>query len=166
MELRQIQYFVKVAEKLNFSQAAQELFISQPALSQQIAALENELGGVLLLRRNKQGVSLTAQGQVFYEKGKYVLELLDNLTAQIKTMGDDEDKNLHISLIKLEENTVLTYGISDAIFRFMDRYPDIKVSLSYIDALKLSDVLLSREADIVLCVLPSKEYQMVKFEKR
>ena len=72
MELRQVRYFVAVAETLNFRQASKGLFVSQPALSVQIKQLEDELG-VSLLRRSKRGVEITRAGQVFLPAAREIL---------------------------------------------------------------------------------------------
>ena len=61
MELKQLEYFLKVAEQLNFSRAAESLYISQPAMSYQIAELERALGAVLFVRARRK-VSLTPGG--------------------------------------------------------------------------------------------------------
>ena len=69
MEIRQLKYFAAVADTLNFSRAAETLFISQSALSKQIADLERELG-MVLLQRDKRSVRLTPAGKVFLNEAK------------------------------------------------------------------------------------------------
>jgi len=64
MDIRPLRYFIAVAENLNFSEAARQLYVAQPAVSQQIAYLEKHLG-VKLFHRNKHSVQLTNAGTVF-----------------------------------------------------------------------------------------------------
>ena len=72
MELRQLKYFVAVAEEGNFGAAARRLNISQPPITRQIQKLEDELG-VLLLRRTTKGAELTTSGEVFLEDARQTL---------------------------------------------------------------------------------------------
>lgn len=85
MDLRQLKYFVQIAESGNFSRAAEVLRIAQPSLSQQIKQLEEELG-VPLLVRHARGVTATEQGQQFYDHARRILEEVDyardNVRAQ------------------------------------------------------------------------------------
>src|SRR5215469_9189063 len=72
MELRHLRYFVAVAQKKHFTQAAEELNLAQPALSQQIQQLERELG-LLLLERTSRSVRLTLAGEVFLRRAERIL---------------------------------------------------------------------------------------------
>jgi len=83
MELRQLRYFVAVAEDLHYGHAAQRLRIAQPALSRQIQALEKELL-VQLLFRNRRRVQITPAGQVFLDRARLILARVEDsvLAAQ------------------------------------------------------------------------------------
>ncbi|WP_143573580.1 LysR family transcriptional regulator, partial [Streptomyces acidiscabies] len=81
MEIRQVQYFVAVAEERNFTRAAQRLTMTQPALSRAIRALERDLGAPLL-DRTPQGVALTPVGEVMLDEGRALLARAADLTAR------------------------------------------------------------------------------------
>ncbi|MFS8571592.1 MAG: LysR family transcriptional regulator, partial [Clostridia bacterium] len=81
MELRQLRYFLAVAERLHFARAAESLHISQPTLSQQIRALEEELG-VQLFQRNKRHVALTADGEALLAYARQLVALADDVREE------------------------------------------------------------------------------------
>jgi DNA-binding transcriptional LysR family regulator len=80
MELRQVRYFLAVAESRHFGRAAERLHVVQPAVSQQISRLERELG-VRLLNRNTRNVSLTAEGTAFLEHAREVVAAVERATT-------------------------------------------------------------------------------------
>jgi DNA-binding transcriptional LysR family regulator len=83
MELRQLRYFVVVAEERNFRRAAQRLRIAQPGLSQQIKALERSLH-VRLFDRDARPIELTAEGEVLLEQARIILELADRVRERVR----------------------------------------------------------------------------------
>lgn len=87
MELRHLRYFRAVAEQLNFSRAAEQLHVAQPALSRQIRALEEELG-TTLLDRNHARVHLTDAGRTFYSHTCKILAQVDIATASVREVGE------------------------------------------------------------------------------
>src|SRR3979411_1174210 len=86
MELRQLRYFVAVAEELHFGHAAQRLRIAQPALSRQVQALEKDLL-VQLLLRNRRRVQITPAGQVFLDRARLILARADEAVLAAQRAG-------------------------------------------------------------------------------
>jgi LysR family transcriptional regulator, benzoate and cis,cis-muconate-responsive activator of ben and cat genes len=84
MEIRQVRYFMEVAAAGSFNQAAARLHLTQPAVSRQIKALEEELG-VVLLARGKRSVALTQEGEIFYEEAQDLLAHIDRVVRRVQS---------------------------------------------------------------------------------
>ena len=95
MELRHLRYFLAVAEALNFTRAAAQLRVAQPALSRRVQDLEDEIG-VDLLKRSPRGVTLTAEGKLFLEKIRHLLKLADESVEQVRALARGQFGDLHI----------------------------------------------------------------------
>ena len=124
MELRQLRYFVAVAEECSFSRAARRLHISQPPLSTQIKKLESALG-VRLLERSNRGVSLTAAGTAFLEEARAVLQRLDRATSEVLRVHRGDIGRLSVGFVSIAD-----YGIlPPALKSFRSSFPGVEVEL-------------------------------------
>jgi DNA-binding transcriptional LysR family regulator len=124
VELRQLRYFMAIAEAGSFSRAAERLHVSQPPLSTQIKSLEQEIGTRLLARSNR-GVSLTTSGQLFYEEIRVVLGRLDSACARA-VQADRGD----VGMLAVGFVSIAAYGIlPPALKSFRAQYPLVEVQL-------------------------------------
>jgi DNA-binding transcriptional LysR family regulator len=124
MELRHLRYFIAVAEDLNFSRAATRLQMAQPPLSQQIQALEAELG-VVLFDRKKRPLQLTRAGVAFLDSAIATLAQLEQSVQQVQRIHQGGLGHLSIGFTSAMAN-----GLLPQILRqFSQRYPDVKLLL-------------------------------------
>ena len=124
MELRHLRYFVAVADELHFGRAAEKLHISQPPLSMQIRALEDELG-VALLHRTRRHVSLTRAGQAFLQDARQILEKTDQAILTARRAGRGEIGELAVGFISVADYNLLPLVLRE----FRRRYPMVSLSL-------------------------------------
>jgi DNA-binding transcriptional LysR family regulator len=124
MELRHFRYFVAVAEESSLGRASHRLHVSQPALSQQISDLENELG-LKLFTRNSRGVELTEAGRAFLIAGRRVLVAAEQAAEQAQEAAKGERGRLVIGSLGAATISFLT-GI---LARFREQHPLVEVTL-------------------------------------
>lgn len=156
MELRQLRYFLKAAETLNFSEASKELFITQSTLSQQIRQLERELG-VSLFQRNSHEVLLTENGEHLLP---YARKTIIDADTCVESMNDLKE------MIGGTLNIGVTYTFSplltDSLLDFMKSYPKVKLNIFYKPMTELMDMLQEREVDFVLAFKPTRRYEHIE----
>jgi DNA-binding transcriptional LysR family regulator len=119
MELRQLRYFVAVAETLNFSRAAERLNISQSSLSQQISALEKQMG-VELFRRDKRSVAITEAGKAILYRSKNLLKNAERLVPEARGAAQSEhlDNDIFIGIdhnVDISHCSNFRIALTDAI---------------------------------------------------
>lgn len=122
MELRHLRYFVAVAEELNFSRAAGRIYLSQPALSQQIRKLEEELE-VALFHRTKHRVELTEAGQVLLKGARQILVQVDQTVRAAREAGGAERSQLGVGFPEYANHT----PVADILQTFQWRYPYVEL---------------------------------------
>lgn len=124
MLLKQLKYFIAVVDCRSFTEAAEQNFISQSAISQQIKSLENELGVNLMIRENRN-FSLTPAGEYLYRHGQGLLDEFENLKDETIKRGSDSETTLKIGYLK-------GYGaveLHDAVSEFSKLYPEVSFSI-------------------------------------
>jgi len=142
MELTQMKYFVKLAEELNFTEAAKKLFITQSTLSLSIKRMEEECGTPLFDRIGK-GTYLTDAGRVFVEFARRAISEAEAGIRSMKEMKGIFTGRLHIGV---------TYSLhdilNDCILRFTERFPDACLSILESNSVKeLEELVLKGELD-------------------
>jgi LysR family transcriptional regulator, benzoate and cis,cis-muconate-responsive activator of ben and cat genes len=143
MELRQLQYFLGVANELHFSKAAEKLFIAQPALSRQIQALEENLG-VLLFERDKRNVRLTPAGQYLHEEAAGVLSQIENITKRTQLIHSGEEGEIRIG----HPGSAIYSVIPPLLSKLRNDFPQMKANLSEILEIDLFGFLKNYQIDV------------------
>lgn len=146
MELRHLRYFIAVAEELHFGRAAQQLGISQPPLSQQIQALEQELGARLFERTNRRD-ELSEAGRLFLEEARQVLAQVDKAAdvarrAQLGELGEMK--------IGFTSSAPFTSRIPQAIHAFRQRFPAVHLHLKEMSSREVVDAVFDESIEVGL----------------
>lgn len=155
MELRQLKYFVAAADTLNFSRAAESLYISQPTLSQQISELEKELG-VELFIRSKRTVILTPAGAELLTKAKDLLHRAENTMNSVRSAEKPAQVSGRICIGYPD-----LFISHDLIFRALaktcqflrETYPTITIFFRRIDMENVVKALKDGEVDVCICTI-------------
>ncbi len=156
MELRQIKYFAKVAETLNFSEAAKILCITQSTLSQQIKQLETELG-TPLLSRSSHSVALTEAGEIILPHVRQAIYESESCKERIDDLNKISTGTLSIG-VTYSFSPILT----ETLLSFMSRYPRIKLNIFYKPMSELMEMLKGRIVDFVLAFKPTQHVEGVE----
>lgn len=152
MNLNQLQYFVSAAENLNFTKAANQCFISQTAITQQIQSLEKKVG-VPLFIRDKHHVELTTAGKIYLKEARAILEKSDEAIRHARLASEGTEGELSIGYIS-------GFGNSDCVEilkNFNSAYSDIKLSLFRDTMSGLVDSLKNGDCDVAFSLALSKE---------
>lgn len=145
MELRQLRYFVAVAEEGNISRAAQKIFLTQPALSRQIKALEEELGQCLL-ERLAHSIKLTSAGEILLREARELLAHADQVIERVRATG---------SGLRLRVGYAPSFAagiLATAVNNFTQTHPNAQVELFDLSTKEMLAGLEDDKLDIALSI--------------
>jgi LysR family nitrogen assimilation transcriptional regulator len=149
MDLRQLRYFVAVAERGGFSAASKTLNIAQSALSRHIKELEHELGGALL-ERGTRGVSVTESGKMLLARGRWLLGALDDIKAEVRTENREPS-----GIVRIGAPSSLADIFYAPLARlFKQRFPKVQLELNEGLTEAMCDRLLRAELDLAVVTTP------------
>lgn len=145
----QITYFLKAAEYMSFSRAAEDLYVSQPSVSRQIRQLEEELGYPLFDRSHKHHISLTAAGMVFRDSFRRSALSYQQARAAAAAVSRHMPPRLRIGISQC-------WDLTEALIRFRSQiqmhYPSVALHYENNSSLQLRKRLESEELDVIFCI--------------
>jgi DNA-binding transcriptional LysR family regulator len=143
MELRQLRYLVALADELNFTRAAARAHVAQPALSQQIRRLEDELGMRLVERTTRQ-VRLTEAGTTLVSRGRRIMAEVDAAHADIDAIRGILTGHVRVGTM----HTMGPVDVSHALAIFHERHPAIELTVREESSKELAEMLRDDELDL------------------
>lgn len=152
MDLRQLRYFVAVAEELHFSRAAARLNLAQSALSAQIRQLEGEIGGQLLTRSTRR-VDLTPAGAALLEDARDIIAAAEGAVERARALARGESGSLVIGVLGPAPGGLL----APVLERFGNRHQDVRVELRALPFTEITSALREHRVDLTFTYLPLDE---------
>lgn len=146
MDSRQLAYFCAIAARLSFRRAAEDVHITQPALSQQIRRLESELG-VELFDRRRHPIQLTNAGEHLLVRAREILAAMDNASAEVRDFGSEYRGKVRLGAMQY----LTSLEVPDLLAAFRKRHPEVELHLRMGNTGQLETMLRADEVDLTLC---------------
>ncbi|WP_201001741.1 LysR family transcriptional regulator [Paenibacillus glycanilyticus] len=148
MDIKQLRYFIALAEELQVTSAAQRLHMSQPPLSQQLKLMEEELGVSLFIRSGRQ-LELTAPGKTLYEHALTITRLLEEAKEEVKESGLGLRGKLSIGI-----NTLSDERLPVVLSAFRQLYPKVTFKIQQNETNTLTKLIKDKALDLAIVRLP------------
>ncbi len=162
MDIRQLNYFVTAVEEKTITAAAAKLHMTQPPLTMQLHALEDELG-CKLFQRDGRNLRLTDAGQQMYIRAAEILTMCDNAKHEMSNYKKGTAGTLRIGVISSVQGTLFT----DWLKLYHDKYPNVKISICSGNTYRLLERLQNREIDMAIIRTPFSAAKLdVEYIKR
>ncbi len=143
MTLKQLEYFLAIAEAGHITAAAKNLNISQPPLSLQLKALEDELG-VQLFERDKRNLTITHEGLILKERAIEILAMVNDTVRELQNLGTDAQGTIHIGTI----SSACTHLLPERIVAFRNEHPNVDFQIFEGNSTTVLDMLEHNEVDL------------------
>jgi LysR family transcriptional activator of glutamate synthase operon len=156
MNLDQLHAFVMLAERRTFTEAAHRLGLSQPTLSRQVQALEEELGAKLLVR-TPRGVALTDSGARFLLRAREAVEVLRQGSEELHELASLPRGPVAIGVLP----TVGAYALPEVLGAFVGQFKEVKLRLVEAHADGLEEKVAEGELDLIITTLPIRRVELV-----
>ncbi len=153
MTLESLRCFCAVVEHGSFRAAAQYLHRSQPAVSQQLKALENELGHTLIDR--KQGAA-TPLGQLLYERARRILLSVESLSCEVADFEEGVGRELRVGT----SDTTALYVLPERVRQFAELHPETRLVLVHRGSDAIAEQVLSGSLDLGIVTLPQRQAEL------
>jgi DNA-binding transcriptional LysR family regulator len=157
--LNQLRYFATLAEQLHFGRAAQQLGISQPALTRQIQILEKFVGAPLV-ERTRRAISLTTAGRVFAEHAQETVRLHDRAMEAARNTGRRREESIALGF----EPCAPFHNLPLMVLRYLQKYPQTRFSTFVMAAPEQAEALARRRIDLGFVHPPVPEAERFAFE--
>lgn len=162
MELKRLRCFLEVARLQNFSKAAKVMYLSQTAVSQQIAALE-EMMHVKLFERDKKEVKLTIAGEAFLPDAKRLVKLYDNAVLRTQAYAQGVDGIIKLGFFSMLDRDIMSTVIAD----FHEKYPNTQISIVQCNYEDMKNNILNDTIELGFCFhLDSTELEELKVSEQ
>ncbi|MBD8500520.1 LysR substrate-binding domain-containing protein [Paenibacillus arenosi] len=148
MDIRQLRYFIAIAEERTITGAAAKLRMAQPPLSQQLKQLEQELN-VQLVKRHRSGIELTSAGQSLYEHALRIVQFMEESEMEVKEIGSGIRGQLAFGV-----NTLSDHVLPKLLQAFREKYPKITYKIQQNESAQLCKMIKERAIEVAIIRYP------------
>ena len=159
MNVETLKVFCDLAESRSFSKTADKNFLSQSAVSQQLAQLEL-IHKCQLVNRKKRPIELTKAGHLFYKAAKNILERYEQLKSELNTLKSSASSRINVAAIY----SIGMHALPNYVKKFMVQYPQVNVHIEYLSADRIYKLVLAGDIDIGLVAVPKRDKKLEVYD--
>ncbi|OOY83779.1 LysR family transcriptional regulator, partial [Solemya velum gill symbiont] len=159
MDIHTLSVFIEVARSGSFSRAAENLYLTQPAVSKRIAALENELSAPLFNRIGRH-ISLTEAGEILLPKALQMIADADEMQRAVNSLSD------HVGgkLLMATSHHIGLHRLPGILRNFSQSYPDVELDIRFMDSEVACQLVEQGELEMAIVTLPTDKPEKLQLE--